>query len=88
MTTPAAPDWNAMIGRSRLAARERTVGAIGAFSNHDLVWTRRHPSAATFGFTGRHLGATTIDYDVEARVPAERDREELEELGVATRDHD
>jgi hypothetical protein len=88
MTNPAPPDRNAMIRRSRLSASARTVGAVRAFGNHDLVRTWVHPSGATLGFTGWHLGATTIGYDVEARVTAERDREQLEELGVATRDHD
>ena len=92
-----APDGDAAIGAG--LSDDRTLGALGSFGHDDLVGPKQHASAAALAVTiwrrgvrhvarGRQgIGATPVNDDVEGVLPAEGDRQELEELAITARDH-
>jgi hypothetical protein len=70
-----------------LSPRVRAIRAIGALGHDDLVGPQGDAARPPLR-SGRRLGGTAIDHDAESGVAAKGDRQEVEELGVPTGNHD
>jgi hypothetical protein len=73
-----------------LTVRCRAIGLLGTFGDDDFVGPEGRPGGATFGRTilCTHVAATAIDDEVKAGVAPERDRQEIEQLVIPSRDDD
>ncbi len=78
--------------RSRVAMLvDRPVGLfggpLGLFGNDEFVVRQGRIRRAAFALRGRAASGATIDDDAEAGPSTKGDREELEKLGIVTRNH-